>query len=111
MSEKPSKEELGRWVVDRYDKMKADATDWLNIIDEVAKYVAPQKSDVMSWVSPDLRSISGNLYDDTAVKANDVLAAGSMANMTPINEIWNTTAPPPHYQPTQTEARPHTKSR
>lgn len=94
MSEKPSREELGRWVVDRYDKMKADATDWLNIIDEVAKYVAPQKSDVMRWVSPDLRSISGNLYDDTAVKANDVLAAGSMANMTPINEIWYAGVPP-----------------
>ena len=93
-STKPLNATIARWVCDRYDKMKSDANDWLTCIQEVAKYVAPAKSDVINWTNPNSRTISGNLYDDTAIKANDTLAAGSMANMTPINEVWYSGIPP-----------------
>lgn len=76
------------YVRQRYDQMSNTATEWTTMLENVARFVAPAKQYIRSWSSPSEDVIDGNLYDTTAIQSNDVLAAGSLAYMTPISEVW-----------------------
>lgn len=82
------------FVVTRYENMAKDAQTWQSIVEDVAKYCAPSKQNIRTWSSPSQQEIDGNLYDTTAIQANNTLAAGSLAYMTPISEVWFSTIPP-----------------
>lgn len=76
------------YVKQRYEQMNAAGTDWTTMIEDVAKFVAPSKQYIRTWSNPSQDVVDGNLYDTTAIQSNDVLAAGSLAYMTPISEVW-----------------------
>lgn len=82
------------YVKQRYEQMNTAGTDWTTMIEDVAKFVAPSKKYIRTWANPSQDVLDGNLYDTTAIQSNDVLAAGSLAYMTPLSEVWFAAMPP-----------------
>ena len=84
----PEASEIVTYVKSRWDTMYSDATNARNRIQGVMRYVEPDDADIERSCSSTQEDIDGNLFDSTAIEANDILAAGSLAYLTPINENW-----------------------
>lgn len=80
--------EIARFVNERYSNMETSATNMRSIWRDVAAFCAPSQRTIEDICSPTTDSISGNLYDDTAIQAGNTFAAGSMAYLFPISEVW-----------------------
>ena len=75
-------------VIKRFDRLKANRSNWEQLWQEVLKYVVPRKA----WVTR-TREMQGerpdsDLYDTTARRANQILAAGFHGNMTNPATKW-----------------------
>ena len=75
-------------VIKRFDRLKSNRSNWDQVWQEVMKYVVPRKA----WVTR-TREVMGervdtDLYDTTARRANQILAAGFHGNMTNPATKW-----------------------
>ena len=75
-------------VIKRFDRLKSNRSNWDQVWQEVLKYVVPRKA----WVTR-TRETAGertddDLYDTTARRANQILAAGFHGNMTNPATKW-----------------------
>lgn len=83
-----TKDQVRDYARTRWQTMETAAVNWRRMVRNAAMFVAPSDSQIMRWATPNERIIDGNLYDVTAIQANNVLAAGQLAYLTPINEVW-----------------------
>lgn len=81
-------EGIARFVISKWTAMSADAQPAFNRFREVLTYLYPAEAYIDRVAGSSPQDDAGDLYDVTAVEANDVLAAGSLAYLTPINEAW-----------------------
>ena len=70
-----------------WEKMYTDLTPWLTTWQEIGQYILPRKSNVYRSQSPAEKQ-TAYLYDGTAIKANDDLAAWLQSNLTSMAMDW-----------------------
>ena len=86
---KTSRKELAQYLLSRHQSMKNDRAPWDTLWRDIADYVMPRKADVLKRET----SASGTryhdgLFDTTAIFANQTLANGQLAYMTPSESRW-----------------------
>jgi len=79
---------VAKYVSERFSNMETSASNMVAIWRDVAAFCAPSQNNIQCICSPTTDGISGNLYDDEAIQAGNTFAAGSMAYMFPISEVW-----------------------
>ena len=87
--ELPSVEEenLARMYIQRFDKFKGDRGTLEQNLQDVCERVLPRKSHItMTMIKGKKRD--PRIYDSTAVFANQYMASGLMAHLTPPNQKW-----------------------
>lgn len=80
---------LAKTITERYAKLKADRTSWDSLWQEIARYIIPMRLPGLNGgvTSPG----TGNealLFDTTAIHANQTLANGQLAWMSPLESQW-----------------------
>jgi hypothetical protein len=77
-------------IIHRRDSIKADRGTYDSHVQEVAEYVVPRKSYVTVKRQEGQKTITFNtdLYDPTAVFANQYMAAGLISHLAPPNSRW-----------------------
>ena len=80
-------ENLAQMWITRFDKLKGDRGTLEQNLQEVCERVLPRKSHVtMTMIKGKKRD--PRIYDSTAVFANQYMASGLMAHLTPPNQKW-----------------------
>ena len=79
-----TKDQVRDYARTRWQTMETAAVNWRRMVRNAAMFVAPSDSQIMRWATPNERIIDGNLYDVTAIQANNVLAAGPLASGTSV---------------------------
>lgn len=74
-------------ILARNDQLKGERSIFDTIWQSLSYYVQPGKDNVVQQASP---SVDQNtwLFDTTAIQANEVMAAGVLAQVTPSSEQW-----------------------
>jgi hypothetical protein len=75
-------------IIKRYERLKTNRTNWDQVWQEVLKYVVPRKAWVTRKRETAGERTDSNLYDTTARRANQILAAGFQGNMTNPATKW-----------------------
>jgi len=85
---------LGQKILDRNEELEAERLLWDQFFQDIANYVMPRKATITEhYLSPDTTQ-HDRLFDTTAARANLTLANGSMAMITPIEDMWFAWKPP-----------------
>lgn len=89
MAKEPTKQEEDRAteIIRRFDRLKGDRGTLEQNLQEVAERVIPRKS----WVTTEYvkgQKRDPRMYDSTAVFANQYMASGLYAHLTPPNQRW-----------------------
>lgn len=89
MAKEPTKQEEDRAteIIRRFDRLKGDRGTLEQNLQEVAERVIPRKS----WVTVEYvkgQKRDPRMYDSTAVFANQYMASGLYAHLTPPNQRW-----------------------
>jgi hypothetical protein len=71
-----SKDRKAEAILARHDSMRTEAASWFTLWQEIANYVMPRKSEITTDKTPGVEGYTDNLFNLTAVDANQVLAAG-----------------------------------
>lgn len=87
--------------IERHKSLKGMRAPWDAIWRDLASYVMPRKktpfdSDANTWGNSPTESDYHDLFDSTAIQANQILANGQLTWMTPPDEPWFVFEPPPH---------------
>lgn len=85
---KSTTDEQAEKIIKRFDTLKANRTNWDQVWQEVLKYVVPRKAWVTRARETAGERVDTDLYDTTARRANQVLAAGFHGNMTNPATKW-----------------------
>ena len=83
--------ERAEQIIRRFDRLKSDRGTLDSHLQEVAEYVVPRKSYVTTRRQEGVKTITYNteLYDPTAVFANQYMAAGLISHLAPPNSRWH----------------------
>jgi len=65
-------------IIRRNDALRGKMSNFLNLWQQIADYVQPRKSEIMEKKTPGTEDFNADLYNTTAVDANQVLASGHM---------------------------------
>lgn len=65
-------------IIARYDRLKADRGTWDTLWQQIADYVQPRKSAINTRKTEGVDGYTDNLFNLTAVRANQILASGQM---------------------------------
>jgi hypothetical protein len=77
-------------IVKRNEALKSDRMPFMAFWQDVANYVMPRKSEILSQrMYPD-QSKEQRLFDSTAIRANQILSNGHMSWITPQGQAWFT---------------------
>ncbi len=91
-TEKPAKvvqdDALARLVASRWDRLDADAAYWMSQWQEISWYVMPRKSYILTKTIGPNMSREAQLFDTTAVRANETMAAGVMSYIHDAGSDW-----------------------
>ncbi len=79
--------ELGRYIVAKYDRLYTERDNWDNHWEDVAEYVLPRKDDVYGVKWEGERKVQ-RLYDSTSVQANELLASALHGMLTNPASVW-----------------------
>lgn len=84
-----SRKELAQYLLSRHQGMKSERSTWETLWRDIADYVMPRKADALTRTSgaPGTR-LNDELFDTTAIFANQTLANGQLAYMTPSESRW-----------------------
>ena len=80
--------QLGAHVIQRSDALRAERTAWEGFWQDVAQYVMPRKANITRTQSQPNTSNEQQLFDGTAIRANQILANGKLSWMTPHEGTW-----------------------
>jgi len=82
-------------ILRRWSELETAMSPWLAWWQQLADHVCPRKAEITerSGDSPNRDKVA-KLFDTTAMDANQVLAAGQMANITPMGQQWFNIEPP-----------------
>ena len=75
-------------IIERFDRLKNNRTNWEQLWQEVLKFVTPRKAWVTRKRETAGERTDSDLYDTTARRANQTLAAGFHGNMTNPATKW-----------------------
>jgi hypothetical protein len=78
--------DLAGRIIARCDKLKSDRGSWNQIWQECSDYILPRRSLFTRQVSTPTNQVQVNIYDGTAVWANEQLASGLHSYLTSPNE-------------------------
>ncbi len=84
-----------RPILARWEGMKAKRSTWDAYWQRIADYVMPRKANITRQNATPGDSVADDLFDTTAVYANQTLANGMLAYMTPADGQWFSFSPPP----------------
>ena len=79
---------LARHIVARWTRMDSDASYWLSMWQQLSYYVMPRKSYILTRTLGPTMDRETNLFDTTAVRANEVMAAGVMSYIHDAGSDW-----------------------
>lgn len=79
---------LARRVSARWDRMDADAAYWVSQWQEISRYVLPRKSYILTKTIGPTMDRETQLFDTTAVRANETMAAGVMSYIHDAGSDW-----------------------
>ena len=74
-------------IIRRVEALKADRSTWESHWEEVATYVAPRKGGITTTQTKGGKRMS-QVFDCTAIDANDVFAAGMYGHLCPPGQRW-----------------------
>jgi len=86
---------MAQKLIARHAALKAERAPWDAFWQEVGDYVMPRKADIMEQVSVPGTAKQQALFDSTAIRANNILANGQLAWMTPHESRWFSFDAPP----------------
>jgi hypothetical protein len=75
---KGHKDPAAEQIISRYDRLKADRGTWDTLWQQIADYVQPRKSAINTRKTEGVDGYTDNLFNMTAVRANQILASGQM---------------------------------
>lgn len=81
-------DKLGEEIISRYDKLKANRSEWENHWQEVAQYVIPRKDHIAGTTVNRGTRKNLRIYDATAIHANELLASGLHTMLTNPSTKW-----------------------
>lgn len=76
MASKTGKDEIAEDIISRNAALKADRGTWDTLWQQIADYVMPRKSQITTKKTEDITGFTDDLYNMTAIRANQVLASG-----------------------------------
>jgi hypothetical protein len=76
------------FIIKRFERLSGNRTNWEQLWQEVLKYVTPRKAWVTRKRETQGERPDNNLFDTTARRANQILAAGFHGNMTNPSTKW-----------------------
>ena len=79
---------------ERWSALKAERLPWEALWTELASYIMPRKQGNVTSKATPSTTREAKLYDTTAIYANNVLASGQLAWMTPHSGDWFVLQPP-----------------
>jgi hypothetical protein len=79
---------LAASLIKRADALKAARSPWDSFCQDVARYVMPRKAQITSKDTTPNNQYDAQLFDNTAIMANQILANGTLAWMTPHESSW-----------------------
>lgn len=82
------KDPVAEEIIRRNDSLKGKRSTWDTLWQNIADYVAPRKSQITTKKTEGVEGYTEELYDMTAIEANNTLAAGQLAYLTPANDVW-----------------------
>jgi len=79
--------ELGRYIVSKYDRLYTERDNWDSHWQDVAEYVVPRKDDIygVKWAGE--KKVQ-RLYDSTSVQANELLGSALHGMLTNPASVW-----------------------
>lgn len=85
-------------ILRRWSDLEGKMNPWLAWWQQLAEHVCPRKAEITerSMESPNRDKVA-KLFDTTAMVANQALAAGQMANITPMGQQWFAIEPPERF--------------
>ena len=83
-------------ILARYDRLKADRGTWDTLWQQIADYVQPRKSAINTRKTEGVDGYTDNLFNLTAVRANQILASGQMDYL--FSGRWFSFEPAPEIQ-------------
>lgn len=89
------RKELAKRLLDRHAALKGERAAWDAFWQEVGDYVMPRKAQVLEQTDAPSTVKQQVLFDSTAIRANNILANGQLAWMTPHESSWFSFDPPP----------------
>jgi hypothetical protein len=75
---KPSKDMQAEGIIARCDRLKSERATWDTLWQRIADYVQPRKSQITTKKTEGVEGFTDDLYNLTAVRANQILASGQM---------------------------------
>lgn len=83
-----TRDEIGSYVLKRYDKLYSDQANWRSLWQDLADFIHPRKSSgILNQRSPGV-SQTDRLFDSTAIHANELLAASMNSAITSSAAKW-----------------------
>lgn len=82
------KDPVAEEIIRRNDSLKGKRATWDTLWQSIADYVMPRKSSITTKKTEADTNLADELYDMTAIEANNTLAAGQLAYLTPANDVW-----------------------
>ena len=92
MSEPKTENKRALDLLKRFNELESNAGTWLTLWQEIADYVMPRKSQITERKTPDVEGFTDDIYNDAAIEANQVLAAGQKDYM--VSGNWFALEPP-----------------
>lgn len=82
------KDILAENIISRHNALKAERSTWDTLWQDLADYIMPRKSQITTRKTEGVDGFTDDIYDMTAIQANETLAAGQLNYVTPANERW-----------------------
>ena len=89
---------LADYLVARNSGLKTERATWDSLWQDIADYVMPRKAEISSRSSAPGTQRNDQLFDTTAIFANQTLANGQLSYMTPAESRWFTYDAPPQME-------------
>lgn len=79
---------LAEDIIRRNSQLKGDRQTWDTLWQDLSNYVMPRKSAITEEKTAEVDGWTDDIFDTTAIEANQTLAAGQMSYITPPSERW-----------------------
>lgn len=89
-----SNTDLAQYHIARHSTLKGERGVWDTLWQDIADLVMPRKAEILTRQSAPGTERTSQIYDNTAIYANQTLANGQLSYMTPADSRWFVFDPP-----------------